>query len=250
MHVQGKLLHNYMRSGRLKAKGSFPVLWAACALQSLQNALSPEPQWVGKPPHWIQGCVQVWAWYLRCLGHGKNAMLEPCQCASPSDLWDLLVLKSNPAVFQEHIFSLLKVRNWVSGVLQGPVNGSVAYYNNTGTQATSDGPCTYLWKCDQSIWAWQKLRNCWKPWLWQRTHVAQHRCGAASSSWKCWGAHGGMGRAKGVLQFPLFYNFIFLLWKNHHEGSDKGSQNYLMCREWGPGVWGVCELCFWQLFLA
>lgn len=80
-------------------------------------------------------------------------------------------------------------------------------------------------------------------------------------SWKCWGwvARGGLGHTKGVLQFLLFYSFIFLLWKNHHEDSDKGSQNYLTCR---GRVWGVrfkCELwfvgCFWlnqgsQLYMS
>lgn len=72
------------------------------------------------------------------------------------------------------------------------------------------------------------------------TGVVQHLpAGSAGGLMEAWAV------LKGVLQFPLFYNFIFLLWKNHHEGSDKGSQNYLMCREWGSGVWGV-----WTLFLA
>lgn len=80
-------------------------------------------------------------------------------------------------------------------------------------------------------------------------------------SWKCWGwvAHGGMGHTKGVLQFLLFYSFIFLLWKNHQEDSDKGSQNYLTCRGRAWGVRFKCELwfvgCFWlnqgsQLYMS
>lgn len=48
MYVKENLPSNYMKSGRLKEKESFAVVWAVCAQESLQNVRTPEPQHEGE----------------------------------------------------------------------------------------------------------------------------------------------------------------------------------------------------------